>query len=322
MLAAARHNLRSRIQRWVDRRQPEVDCERLNQRNLYILPARDGLYFLLLVAMIWVMGTNYENNLILLLAFFLMAVFVSSIFHTHANLSGLEIRAGDIDPVFAGEDLKVPVELYNPTAKRRQRIGLGWQAGELHLVDIPPQNRILTELNLPTARRGRLRIDRLHIETRAPLGLLRAWSQPLLRADCVIYPHPLERPVSADGSGEGGAQQSAGPGTDDFGGLEPWQPGVPMQRIAWKQYSAGLGLLEKRFEAQSHNPRWLDWDDYAGLDVESRLSALCAKALEMEKLGRSYGLRIPSALIAPGLGERHLRQVLTALALYPEPHEY
>ena len=92
---------------------------------------------------------------------------------------------------------------------------------------------------------------------------------------------------------------------------------MPAQRIAWKQFSAGRGMLEKTFEAQAGNPSWIDWDSYEGLDIEDRLSAMCAKALEMEAIGQAYGLRLQRVQLVPSQGERHLRQTLTALAIYP-----
>ncbi len=316
MIAGLRRRLDARIEAWVDRRQPVTPSESLSQRNLYILPAGDGIKFLVLVMMIWLMGTNYENNLVLLLSFILIAVFVSAIFATHANLSGIHLSVGDVEPVFAGSLLRIPIELDNPSAKARYRIALGWMGEELHELDLPTGARSRAELNLPATRRGRISIPRLRIETRAPLGIMCSWSQPRLHADCIVYPKPIPHEVSGATGGEGGSQQSSGRGTDDFAGLEPWQPGVPTQRIAWKQFSAGRGLLEKRFEAQSHSPKWLDWEDYPGLDHETRLSALCARALEMENLGRSYGLRMPDCLVPPAQGERHLREVLTHLALF------
>lgn len=322
MLEAARQQFRQRIDRWIDQRQPQSDCEELSQRNLYILPAQDGLRFMFLVVLIWLMGTNYENNLILMLAFFLIAVFISAIFATHANLSGLQISLGDVDPVFAGGVLRIPVEVENTSRNWRYRISLGWQGSEPRTIDLAPESKVEAVLDLPADKRGRIQVPRLQVETRAPLSLLRAWSHPMLRSESVVYPKPVAKETNSYSDGEGGAQQSAGRGTDDFAGLETWQPGVPTQRIAWKQYSAGRGLLEKRFAAQSHNPKWLDWEDYSGMDNETRLSAICAKALELENHGRSYGLRIPGSMIPPAQGERHLRQVLTALALYPIADDY
>jgi len=79
-----------------------------------------------------------------------------------------------------------------------------------------------------------------------------------------------------------------------------------MSLVAWNQ-------------AQSLNPEWIDWDTYTGLGTEARLSAICAQALEIEKLGQHYGLRIPGQILSPAQGEQHLLQVLTALACFDDP---
>jgi uncharacterized protein (DUF58 family) len=43
--------------------------------------------------------------------------------------------------------------------------------------------------------------------------------------------------------------------------------------------------------------------------------------LEFDKAGDEYGLRLPSMSIAPDIGERHLEQVLRALALYGDEEQ-
>ena len=53
---------------------------------------------------------------------------------------------------------------------------------------------------------------------------------------------------------------------------------------------------------------------FPGQGVEQRLSHLCYWALEYEHRREDYGLRLPGKELAPGRGERHLEQVLTALA--------
>jgi len=312
--------IRNHVIGWQDRRQPAANSELFTQRNLYIFPAREGLRFLVVVFLIWMLGTIYENNLVLLLAFFLVAVFVSTIFSTHANLEGLSIRVGDSDPVFAGDELQVPLLLENKSRRWRRRIFVRYEGAE-HVVDVPPSAEATTHLRISTNERGWLKLGRLRVYTRYPLGVLHAWSWPLLKSNCLVYPRQIERDVtSSDGSDSSGLAP-AGRGIDDFAGLEEWQPGVPAQRIAWKQYSAGRGMLEKTFEAQAGNPTWIDWDAYDGISTEDRLSAMCAKAVQMESIGQSYGLKLSNFRLAPSQGERHLRQLLTALAIYPEVPE-
>ncbi len=313
--------LKNYISGWQAKRQPVSESEQFNQRNLYIFPAREGFRYLLLVFLVWMLGTIYENNLVLLLAFFLVAVFVSTIFSTHSNLEGLTLRVGDSDPVFVGEQLQIPLLFDNKSNRWRRRIFVSYE-GQEHVVDIPPVGQAKLYLRIAATKRGWLALGRLRVYTRYPLGILHSWSWPLLRSRALVYPQPVAKDTTSDSGSSGAGFAPAGRGMDDFAGLQAWQPGVPVQRIAWKQFSAGRGMMEKAFEAQTSNPVWIDWDAYQGVDLESRLSAMCAKAVEMEGYGQSYGLRMPQVKLVPSQGERHLRQLLTALAVYPEVPEF
>ena len=313
--------LKNHVSGWQGKRQPLAEFERFNQRNLYIFPAREGFRFLVIVFLIWMLGTIYENNLVLLLAFFLVAVFVSTIFSTHANLDGLTLRVGDSDPVFSGDQLRVPLLFESKSGRWRRRVFVRYQ-GQEHVVDIPPSGKATAQLRSETEQRGWLALGRVRVYTRYPLGVLHAWSWPLLKSKCLVYPKQVPRDTTSSDGTEGHGFAPAGRGMDDFAGLEEWRPGVPAQRIAWKQFSAGRGMLEKTFEAQASNPTWIDWESYKGIPVEDRLSAMCAKAMEMERCGQSYGLRLPGTRLVPSQGERHLRQLLTALAIYPEPPQF
>lgn len=311
-----RSKVQSRFKLWLDRRQPETPREVLSQRNLYIFPSKQFLGFLTVAMMIWLAGTNYENNLVLVLAFFMLAIFVSTIFRTHANLSGLEIAVAGYEPVFAGDQIVVHLNVENPGKEDRLRVFLKWGDAMPVGLDVKAKETVSVSVRMPTGKRGWFQSDRLRVETTYPLGILTAWSWPKLELRALVYPQPVHaEPTSGDQS-EGGEGQSHKRGIDDFGGLEEWQPGVSAQRIAWKQYSAGRGLLEKTFEAQTLNPEWLDWDNYSGLGTEQRLSALCAKILEMETLGQHYGLRMPDQAFPPGQGEVHMHKLLSALASF------
>ena len=182
----------------------------------------------------------------------------------------------------------MPLLFENQSRKWRRRLFVSYQ-GEEHVIDVPPKHQSVLHLRISADHHGWLQLSRMRIYTQYPLGVLQAWSRPLLKSNCLVYPRPIARDTTASDGSKSIGLASAGRGIDDFAGLEEWQPGVPPQRIAWKQFSAGKGMLEKTFEAQAGNPSWIDWDAYEGLDTEDRLSAMCAKAVEMEAVGQPYG---------------------------------
>ena len=81
----------------------------------------------------------------------------------------------------------------------------------------------------------------------------------------------------------------------------------------------GDDLLTKEFQATASAELWLDWMDARAPDPEARLSVLAHWVIETERLGQSYGLRLPGVSIPPGRGEAHRARCLEALALHGEP---
>ena len=60
--------------RYLERRQPASTSLKLRQNILYVLPTRYGLAMLLLAVILYLLGSNYQNNLILLLSFLLIGL--------------------------------------------------------------------------------------------------------------------------------------------------------------------------------------------------------------------------------------------------------
>ena len=104
--------LRRRYRRWIDRRTRTVEACRLNYRRLYILPSKAGFGFLLLVGALWLLATNFENNLVFMLCFLLLALFVVSIHFTHGTLAGLQVKPVRAQSVFQGDAAAVELLIH------------------------------------------------------------------------------------------------------------------------------------------------------------------------------------------------------------------
>src|SRR5205823_2658704 len=99
-----------------------------------------------------------------------------------------------------------------------------------------------------------------------------------------------------------------------------YQPGDPMQRVAWKAVARGAGWYTKQFEGLGGGgPLMLSWQALPpGLDRERRLARLTAWVLAAERSARPFAVRIPGFALPPGQGRAHRRAALTAFALYEE----
>ena len=306
-----------RFERWLNRRSPPAHSVVLSQRNIFILPTRQGVYFLGLLALVILVAINYQNSLVFAVAFLLFSLFMVSIFHTFGNLSGLRVNSGTAQPGFAGDDISFAVYLSRQGERNHEAIFLGWNPAQLACADLVEEQRALVILLVPAKHRGWLNPGRLLIQSQYPVGLFRAWSWVDLNMTAVVYP----RPVFAAGvpsykcvNPEGELLQPGG--VDDFFALRDYQAGDSLRHIAWKSFARTGDLFSKTFATNLDRRVWVDWDCFPGLDRESRLSRLCYWIVALSSSSDEYGLRLPGLEIAPAKGLAHQRRLLQTLALY------
>jgi len=310
---------RARWLRWLNRRLPPAPTMTLDHRKLFVLPTGAGMGLLLVIFLLWLLGTNYENNLVLALAFLLVGLLVILPIHTFANLSGLKLQRVETLPAFAGDYGQARIALGKTGKRHHERVQLAWPPEEGVQVDILEDDLREIRLDLPLLQRGRVRAPRIHVQSRFPLGLFRCWSWVDLDVEFLVYPQPRSAgPLPYGASvGEGDQQKPFSSGGDDFVGLKAYQPGDSLRHVAWKQYAGGRDLNSKEYASGTDARLWLDWDLLGGRDVEVRLGNLCAWVLEAERAQVPYGLRLPGQSIDPDLGAAHRHKVLSALALFP-----
>ena len=309
--------LRSRVWRWIDSRRPTSATHHLNRNNLFIFPSQQGLWFLLVDILLWLLGTNYQNNLVLALAFLLITLLIVTILHSFNNLSGLTINAIGSHPVFCGDTAEVKVILSSRIRRFRDSISVKWQGGEALDCCLESDNEIAVNVFFKTHRRGWVDPGRLILQTYYPLGIIRSWARLKTGRKILVYPNPVSAgplPLAEARSDQGVI--AAGKGSDEFNGYKSYQAGDSLKHVSWKTYARGMGIYSKEFSSYRDQRLWLDWDYLAGKNTEERLSALCFWALEANRQGKEFGLRIPGIEIKISSGNKHLENVLKALALF------
>lgn len=314
-----------RIDRWLTKRIPDDHQFKMDMSNIFIFPSKFGMWFLVLAFMLFILGSNYRNNLMLLLSFFLVSLFLVTLMSSFANFARLKVQLGRINPVFAGEDVALPLWLSNsnnsadntklPEGKLHFRV---WgQPAHLSIDSAQQSNPV--NLSLPTTTRGMHRIPRISIETYFPLGLYRCWTHLRFTALLVVYPTPIAceiQPLTNASLNEDGVSNQTHTGTDDFDSLKTYVTGEPLHRIAWKQVAKGQGLVSKQFAGNTPQVFWLSTSLFKRDDMETALSKLCYQVLHLSKKNMHFGLALGDKRIAPGTGEKHTEQCLLALAQY------
>ncbi|WP_220808318.1 DUF58 domain-containing protein [Noviherbaspirillum aridicola] len=305
---------------------PEPGEVFLNQRRVYIMPTHPGLLFGVTLLTMFIGSINYNLSLGFGLTFLLASCGLIDMHLTFRNLAHLYLAPGQASPVFAGEEAQFSLHLINRRKHDRYAIWLDFVVDDrpelAQAADVGANSSARVMLTTPARRRGWLQAPRVRLQTRFPLGLLRAWSywQPDLRA--LVYPRPEEHapPLPQAAAGVDDGQGPAG--NEDFAGIRGYQPGDSPRRLAWRQIAradpeAGGSLVTKHFEGGAATEILLDFAALpASLDLETRLSRLTRWVIEAEARGVPYGFRLGDVSLGASLGANHRDACLRALALH------
>ncbi|MQR02530.1 DUF58 domain-containing protein [Glaciimonas soli] len=306
----------------------------LSQRRVYIVPSGAGFAFAGVLILLFVAAINYNLSLGFALTFLLASCAIITMHLTFRNLAYLYLSTGKKSPVFAGQTALFELHLINRRTHPRYAIWLKFITADLpHIeqaIDIAASTSANVVLGSNTYVRGWLAAPKIRLQTRFPLGLLRAWSYWQPDAQVLVYPQPeaLDTapalPVSAQQNGEGDMQS----GHDDFAGVRAYQAGDSLKHLAWRQMAklntdenstSFSTLLSKQFDGGGASTLLIDYSTlpYA-MDVESKLSRMTRWVLEAEMRGLPYAFKLGDIFYAPAVGAPHQRACLQALALFDE----
>lgn len=306
------------FQRWAAKRSPRADQVVLRHRTIYVFPSKQGCAFLVLILLIWVLGTNYQNNLILGLSFFLTSLMLVSVIHAFKNLLGLTFTPDA--RLYAAVGDMAPFDIQLTSGYQTNHHGLLLKIDD----DLDPVRADITagkatqvRMNLHARHRGWLKMPRIVLKSYFPFGFIRAWAYIDLEHRALIFPHPIacDQPPLGTGRGDEGIYLSPQRG-DEFQGFQNYQPGAPLSQIAWKQYARGAGMYLKDYRALQSEHFWLDWQALKVHDTELALSNLSYWVNYFTDNNIEFGLRLPNVTIDRGMGDVHRLNALTALALF------
>jgi len=287
----------------------------LEYSHIYIMPTRFGYWFGLLLALTVLGGLNFNNNMTLMLAFLLAAIAQLTTLLAYRNLAGLRLEAIRATPVFAGEEACFRALVRNP--EHRIRFSIEAVSPESRdCKDIEAQNTTPLAVKQLAFERGWMPLEPFRLENRFPLGLFRAWTVLIPRAECLVYPTPATNPppLPKTGRGEyGAAHQGEG---EHFHGLREFRPGDPLRRIAWRTSARHQKLYSRVMESPNEEACELNWYLLGSGDTEEKLSILTAWVLRAEKRQIPYSLEMPGAGLPADLGEEHRDACLEILALH------
>ena len=308
--------LKQRFRNWAFRRTVETGTVVLNQRRIYIVPSRQGFAFALVLVLMLLGDINYNLSLGYVLTFLLATTAGMTMLHAFRNMAQLQIHAGYVEPVFAGEQAKFVFHFNNPGRLERHQLHLHDDEGHHTVFDLPAQRSSPVELAIPAAQRGWLDSGRLTLYTHFPLGLFYAWTYIHFDVRCLVYPKPAAAQPLPAAAPQDGAGKIVAAGDEDFAGLRNYAAGDALPRIAWKALAREQGLMVKQFSATQGRSLWLDWSLLPNIAQERKLELLTRWVLDADAQGLLYGLRLPDGELVPQHNPAHRAECLRRLALF------
>ena len=288
-----------------------------------VLPNRSSLGLASVLLAMWYAGASQNNGAAYLLCFVIASHGFLSLPHTWANLRGITRRAGPIRPVFAGDQLVIPLVAEAPSKRRHFAVRAKPATAET-TVSFPVLTAEMparAEALIPAHTRGIHEQVEIRLSSSFPLGFSTARRWVVLRQPHVIYPKPvgdLPLPITFDPSRE--TPEGARSEGDDYAGVRMWIPGESMRHIDWKAVSRGLPLMTKQWTSEAGHQLILNWDSVPHGDAEVKLSQLARWIVDAESHGYSYGLILPGERIDPAHGDAHYHRCLRALAAFQPAH--
>lgn len=300
-----------------------------NRNRIFILPTGFGLIFILGALIMILIGSAYQNNLVNMVAFFMLSLIFVCMIQTHSNLKDIHVFEVEAEGGFAGKDFLVTTVIANEAKVPRHNLESRARKLKIKSIyenfqDLPAGGTLKLRATYPAYKRGVFNFSGCRVSSVYPLGLFEAWRW-FNDAKCLyhIYPEPkgtLAFPKSSDASGDGAAIHLMS--GDDFQGHRKFQTGESYRHIDWKANARGRPLLIKQFNEGSPGALVFDWNHLPGVDTESRLSQLSKWIDEAKSKKEPFALRLPNQSLPPGQGLQHAIKCWKSLAAYADSNEH
>jgi uncharacterized protein (DUF58 family) len=335
--AAAKPISAERTSSWFDRQRanwrlsfgntaiPDNEIE-LVQRRIYVLPSMRGWAVIVIGIMLLLTGINYQLSLAFVVAFLLGGLMQVALHATYRNLRGAIIRVGKSPRCIAGETLVFPITISSPD---RMREGITLErlipktkriVGLAKKIRIAGDQQVSYPIEVATTQRGIVALGRLLIESRAPYGLIRAWSYANFEWVGLVEPVP-ESPYPELPYAVGSQAQSKRRAdiAHDPDMLREYAPGDSLKRVAWKQVAKSGNWYTRTGEAGQRGEVELTWQAISLIDTEARLSRMAAWIDRARNANAAFSLTMPNGHLALADSAPHHDEALSMLAVFPKP---
>jgi uncharacterized protein (DUF58 family) len=290
---------------------------KLGFNNLYIFPNLFGLYWVITTVVLYVLGTNLENNFTIFICYLMVAVLLISLFLTHFNIHGLEIISTNQKVNFANS--KINYKIILNSKKYRNNIKLKFLNKENKTIFIEKiEDTLIKSLTIESKQRGIYTPDIIYGESSSPLSLCTCWFYWKPVDKLIVAPEikkaRVNKEINLSKMNSRDKKNNATIG-DDLIDIQIYKKGEKKSLIYWKSLARSGPPLSKNFNNENLKNNWLILNKH--LPIEKALEHLCFEIYNQYKNNSVYGVFISkNKFIQPDKSEKHYLKCLTILASY------
>ncbi len=288
---------------------------KLGYKNLYIFPNKFGFYWILASLLLFILGTNLESNITILISYLMGVIVIINLFLTHFNLHGLEINVRPQEISFAESPIRYKLIFKSKILRNNILLKfLNDNSTPLKIERI--QGETSQFVNFKEKQRGVFYPELIYGKSSSPMSLFNCWFYWRPKRKIIVAPKLNNKTnIFFNNSNIDGRSKSRDETGDDFSYLKNYRKGESKSSIDWKSYARTNNLSSKEFTNSNSDIKLLKLNIDAPL--EEALQDLCYQ-INKEYINRSfYSVDLQNGIfIGISTGYNHYRSCLISLAKY------
>jgi len=243
LIDSFRKNWLSRRNHWIDKRIPAENKSRFNLSNTFIMPSTFGWAIIAIVLFFFILGTNYQNNIVLALSYFFSALLVLSLFHSYHYFTQHELSFLPIESVSEDNAITLHCELTSTHRYPGGEFTLSTNYATKYFSLDARYDLELLHIGFAPMERGLNICPRLKVETFYGFGFFRCWSYLRPKHMVLVYPHSQRCETKLQAVNQThenqGSTNTAAIQSDTLQGIRNHLETDPIHHVSWKHMAKG-----------------------------------------------------------------------------------